>query len=243
MHEIHLASNILFNIGPVVVTNAVLATWIGMIAILLVGAAATFNLKLVPTGIQNLIEWIIEELLSVIEGVTGDRRRAEQFLPILATFFIFILVMNWMELIPGFGSITFNGNPLLRSANTDLNTPLALALISVIGTQVFGILAVGFWQNFGHYISFKGPIEFFVGILHLIGELAKVMSFAFRLFGNIFAGEVLLVVITFLVPYILPMPFYAIEVFVGFIQALVFTMLSLVFMTIATTPHHEAEGH
>ncbi|MCA9388281.1 F0F1 ATP synthase subunit A [Candidatus Berkelbacteria bacterium] len=243
MHEIHLASNVLFNIGPLAVTNAILATWLGMLVILAISAAATFNLKSIPTGFQNLVEWIIEELLGLIEGVTGDRRRAEQFLPILATFFVFILVMNWMELIPGFGSLTIGGTPLLRSANTDLNTPLALALISVIGTQIFGILAVGFWQNLGHYISFKGPIEFFVGILHLIGELAKIMSFAFRLFGNIFAGEVLLVVITFLVPYIVPMPFYAIEVFVGFVQALVFTMLTLVFMTIATTPHHEAEGH
>ncbi len=243
MHEIHLASDVLFTLGPIPVTNAILATWLGMLLIIGVAIAATRNLSLVPRGIQNVVEGVLEVLLNLIEQVTQDRRRAEQFFPFLATFFIFILIMNWMELIPGYGSILYGDVALLRSANTDLNTPLALALISVIGTQIAGIGAIGFFQHVGHYLNFSGPIEFFVGILHLIGEVAKVMSFAFRLFGNIFAGEVLILVMSFLVPYLVPVPFYAIEVFVGFIQALVFTMLTLVFLTIATTPHHEAKAH
>jgi len=243
MEEIHLASNVLFTIGPIPVTNAILATWLGMLVLIAIAFAVSRNLSLVPQGIQNVVEGVIEVLLDLVEQVTQDRRRAEQFFPFVVTFFLFILIVNWMELIPGYGSILFGGAPLLRSANSDLNTPLALALISVIGTQIAGIGAIGLAKHVGHYLNFSGPVEFFVGILHLIGEVAKVISFAFRLFGNVFAGEVLIVVMSFLIPYFVPVPFYGIEIFVGFIQALVFTMLTLVFLTIATTPHHEAEGH
>ncbi|MEK7184134.1 MAG: F0F1 ATP synthase subunit A [Patescibacteria group bacterium] len=246
MEEIHLASQTLFQIGPLPVTNTLLATWIGM-GLLFVMAVSVRNTKLVPTGVQNVFESILEFLLGMIEKVTQDRRRAEQFLPLLATFFLFILVLNWLELIPGFGTIhvhTMTGEaPLLRGGTTDLNTPLALALISVVAAHVFAIAALGLRTHLGHYFAFKptvaGMIDGFVGLLHLVSEVAKVFSFSFRLFGNIFAGQVLLIVIAFLVPYILPVPFYLLEIFVGFIQALVFTMLSLVFLTIATTPHHE----
>lgn len=246
MHEISLASEALFNLGPLPVTNSLLATWLGLLVIVGLAVAATRNARLIPHGVQNVVEAGLEALLNLIEQVTQDRRKAEQFLPFLATFFLFILVMNWMELIPGFGSLILGQTPLLRSANTDLNTPLALALISVIGTQLAGIATLGFFKHASHYISFKptleGAIGFFVGLLHIIGEVARILSFSFRLFGNIFAGEVLLIVIGFLVPYVLPVPFYAMELFVGAIQALVFTMLTLVFLVTATTDTH-AEAH
>ena len=155
-----------------------------------------------------------------------------------------------MELIPGLTSVGWeavkNGQkeiiPFFRSANTDLNTTLALAGISVIATQIFGIAAIGFIKYSKKYINFSSFSNFFVGILELVSEIAKIISFAFRLFGNIFAGEVLLVVVTYLIPYIIPIPFYGLEIFVGFIQALVFAMLSLVFMTMATIDTH-AEEH
>ena len=128
--------------------------------------------------------------------------------------------------------------PLFRAGTADLNTTLALAIISVISTQIFGVmnLRLGYFKKF---INFSSPIDFFVGILETISEFAKVISFAFRLFGNIFAGEVLLAVTTFLIPLIIPMPFYGLEIFVGFIQALVFSMLSLVFFNMATSGHND----
>lgn len=130
--------------------------------------------------------------------------------------------------------------PIFRAGTADLNTTLALALISVIATQVIGFkyLSFGYFKKF---FNFKNPIFFFVGILELISEVAKIISFAFRLFGNIFAGEVLLVVIAFLIPLLAPIPFLGLEIFVGAIQALVFMMLSLVFMSMATHAHGEED--
>lgn len=248
MLEIHLASSVLFTILGFPVTNAILTTWVGIVLLTALAFAATRQVSLVPSGLQNIFESAIEFLLGQMEQVFGDRAKAERFFPFLATFFFFILIMNWMELIPTvLGGIEVQGvngpTELFRSANTDLNTPLALALISVIGTQLAGISAIGFARHFGHYISFKpsveGAIGFFVGILHILGEFSRVISFTFRLFGNIFAGEVLLLVISYLAPFVAPLPFYGLELFVGFIQALVFTMLTLSFLAAATTDAHE----
>ncbi|MBU0974821.1 F0F1 ATP synthase subunit A [Patescibacteria group bacterium] len=128
--------------------------------------------------------------------------------------------------------------PIFRPGTADINTTISLALISIIVTQIFGFkyLKFGYFKKF---INFSSPIMFFVGILELISEFAKIISFAFRLFGNILAGEILLVVIAFLCPIILPMPFYGLELFVGFIQALVFSLLTLVFFNMATINHEE----
>jgi F-type H+-transporting ATPase subunit a len=214
-----------------------------MLIILGIAFVATRRMALVPVGAQNVVESVLEALLSLMEQVFGNRAKAERYFPFLATFFLFILVLNWMELIPtvlgGIDVPTADGHaPLFRSGNTDLNTPLALALISVIGTQIAGIATLGVVKHLGHYFTFKptfeGIVGTFVGLLHIVSEVAKVISFAFRLFGNVFAGEVLLIVITYLVPYIAPVPFYGLELFVGFIQALVFTMLTMVFLATAT---------
>ncbi|MGI6103418.1 MAG: F0F1 ATP synthase subunit A [Patescibacteria group bacterium] len=252
MPEIHLASSVLFNLGPIPVTNTILTTWIVMALIGSFAFLATRQMALIPQGLQNVFEGILEALLGLIEQVTQSRKKAEQFLPFLATFFLFILIANWLELIPGvLGGLTIETShgpsPLFRSANTDLNTPLALALISVLGTQIMGIMTLGFVRHFGHYLSFRpsfdGLIDCFVGLLHVLGEFSRVISFTFRLFGNIFAGEVLLIVISYLVPYVAPVPFYALELFVGFVQALVFMMLTLSFMAAATTDLHAEEAH
>lgn len=249
MEEIRLASQELFRIGPLPITNTLLATWAGM-GMLFVGGVLLRRPALIPSGLQNAAEAVLEFLLAMIEKVTQDRQRAEQFLPILATFFLFILLMNWMELIPGVGTIhihTVVGEAaLFRGATTDINTTLALALVSVVAAHVFGALVLGLRAHVGHFFAFKptltGMIDGFVGLLHLVSEVAKIFSFSFRLFGNIFAGQVLLIVIAFLAPYLIPIPFYLLELFVGLIQALVFTMLSLVFLTIATTTTHQ-EAH
>ena len=126
--------------------------------------------------------------------------------------------------------------PYLRGGTADLNTTLALGLFSQIMAQIVGIKYLGF-SYFKKFFNFTNPIMMFVGVLELISEFAKVLSYAFRLFGNIFAGEVLLVVISSLIPVVVPMPFYGLELFVGFIQALVFALLSLVFFNVATLSH------
>jgi F-type H+-transporting ATPase subunit a len=128
--------------------------------------------------------------------------------------------------------------PLLRGANADLNTTLALAVIAVIAIQVLGVSAIGAIKYAKKFFNFSNPINAFVGFLELISEFSKLISFSFRLFGNIFAGEVLLMVIAFLVPYIAPLPFFFLELFVGIVQALVFMMLTLVFIKGATMSEH-----
>lgn len=242
MHEIHLAPQKLFEIAGFAVSNSIFTTWLGLLVVMVLAYLISKAYKRIPGYAQSVAEIIIESLLNLITEVTGDKRQAEKLLPFLATFFIFILSLNWMGLVPGVGSILYDHTAILRPSNTDINTTLALALISVIGTHMIGIGTIGFFKHISHYLNFKSPIDFFVGILHLVGEIAKTLSFSFRLFGNIFAGEVLLIVITFLIPYIAPIPFYGLELFVGFIQALVFTMLTLVFITMATA-HSDHEEH
>ena len=128
--------------------------------------------------------------------------------------------------------------PIFRAPSSDLNTTLGLAIISLLSFQLFGVAAIGFFKYAKKFLNFKGPIDFFLGILEIISELAKMISLSFRLFGNVFAGEVLLLVIAFLVPLIAPLPFFALEIFVGLIQAFIFAMLTLVFLTVATMEAH-----
>ncbi len=250
MH-VSITPEIIANIFGMPITNSLIASLITTVVLIVIAYFATRNIKEIPRGLQNLFEIPIEALFNMIDDVTGDKKQTYQFFPLVATIFIFIIISNWLGLLPGFGSIGFfetakegmRGEehsvfvPLLRSANSDLNITLALAMISVFATQIFGIAFLGFFKYGKKFISFSSPINFFVGILELVGEIAKMISFSFRLFGNVFAGEVLLVVIIMLAPFIVPVPFFALELFVGFIQALVFAMLTLVFLKVAVTAH------
>lgn len=224
------------------VSNTLLMSWISMALLIVFSFFVKSRLKAIPGKVQNLTEAIIEAMENFMTTVTGDKEKTKKFFPLIATLFIFILISNWMGILPGVGSIGIIEHeklvPFFRSTNSDINMTLALAIISVMATQIFGISMVGFFRHFSKFISFKDPIQFFTGILELIAEVAKIISFSFRLFGNIFAGEVLLMVIFFLVPLIVPLPFLFLEIFVGFIQALVFAMLTLVFLTVATSKEH-----
>jgi F-type H+-transporting ATPase subunit a len=235
------------------IPNTLPTTWLTMLLLIVISYFAFRKPKLVPSGLQNVVEAPIELFYNFIEGVAGEKTRL--FFPLVATFFFFILISNWMGLLPGFGSITAQGLheghmvkvPLLRSANADLNTTIALALISVVATQVFGFRGRGL-AYLGKFFTFKGtqwferPVNTFVGILELISEFIKIVSFSFRLFGNIFAGEVLLIVIGFLAAFVASLPFMVLEIFVGFVQALIFAMLSLVFFLMAVQ-HGGGGGH
>ena len=192
-----------------------------------------------------LMDMAIEKAYMFFKNIAGER--TDVIFPLLMTFFLFIIFGNWIGLLPGVGSIGFYEIteheklliPYLRGPNADLNTTFALALISVSVTQYLSVKTLGFKVYVSKFINIKNPIKFFVGILELISEFAKILSFSFRLFGNIFAGEVLLAVMIFLVPILVPVPFLILEVFVGFIQALVFTMLTTIFIVIATESSHE----
>lgn len=235
--HISISAESIFSLGPIPVSNSMLTSWI--VSLVLIAWAVKVRLDLAAGRRSALVffsQLLIESLLGLIRGVTNNTKRAQEFLPLVATFFLFIILGNWIGLLPGVGSI--GDPPIFRGATADLNTTLALALVSVGATQFFGLkhLQLSYLKKF---FNFDGPIQFFVGILELISELAKILSFAFRLFGNVFAGEVLLVVIAFLLPFIGPVPFLGLEIFVGFIQALVFSLLTLVFLHLATLSHGE----
>lgn len=191
--------------------------------------------------------------------MTGDRKKTIRFLPIVGTIFFFILLSNWLGLLPGTGSITVGHNMLLRPANTDLNLTVVMALVSVIASHVFAFLSIGVFTHLGKFVQIgnivssfkKGPmaifqalIEFAVGLLEIVSEAAKVLSLSLRLFGNIFAGEVLISVMSALVAALVPAPFMLLELLVGLIQAAVFAMLTLVYLTVAgQEPHGSEAGH
>lgn len=242
MLYISLAAEKVGSIGNFPVTNSLLATWIVMAILFIFSVLATRNLQLIPSNLQLVAELIVGSLYDFFSTVVGPR--IKQFFPLIATFFLFIIMSNWFGLLPGVGTVGFwHGEefiPLLRAGTADLNLTIALALISIVSIQYFGFKTLG-----GHYtsrfINFKDPMYFFLGILEILSQLSSILSFAFRLFGNIFAGEVLLSVMAFLMPFIVPLPFLAMELFVGFIQALVFSMLTAVFLVIAVT--HGQEEH
>jgi F-type H+-transporting ATPase subunit a len=249
--EISIAAEKLFSLGALPVTNALFIGVIVSTLLIVIITRATKHRTLVPRGVQNVIEIIFEALLDLVESVTQDKKQARQFFPLIATIFLFVLISNWAGLLPGLGTVGVthlkDGHatiiPFLRSTSADLNFTLALSLITVIAVQFTGIAALGI-MKYGKkfFISpFHKPyvIGTAVGILELVSEVGKIISFTFRLFGNVFAGEVLLTVMLHLVPYFLPLPFMFLEVFVGFIQAVVFAMLTLVFLKMATLePEH-----
>ncbi len=311
----------IFSLGGFGVTNTLITTLMADITLLIVAFVVGRNLKEIPTGLQNLIEWFFEIFYRMTEDIAG-KLNARRWFPVFMSILMFLMVANWWELVPGFDSIgiiepievaaehtngtvrtgyklgsflgipslvkdqvtltdeqmqeilaaheaeaggesaaTSEGHesagheskyggyvlkPFFRAAATDLNVPLALALISVILTQAEGMRALGlkYWRKFFlPTITGMKPIDAFVGILELVSEFAKIISFSFRLFGNIFAGQVLLFVMPFLIPYLLALPFYGLELFVGFMQAFVFAILTLIFLSAAVVSHEGHEEH
>lgn len=243
---ISIAAEPIFEIGNLVITNSLFTTFIVIgLFFLIVILFKTHKLETFPQGksLQNFLEIIIEGFLNFFSSIVGITK-ARLFFPFLTTLFLFVLISNWFGLLPGVGSIgiweTHNGEnilvPLFRAPTADLNTTIALALIGVIYIQIQGIKHLNL-NYFKKFFNFSSPIFFFVGFLELISEFTKIISFAFRLFGNIFAGEVLLSVMFFLLPALAPLPFLGLEIFVGVIQALVFAMLLTVFTAGATHKH------
>jgi F-type H+-transporting ATPase subunit a len=243
--NISLAAEKVFELWGFPITNSMIFSWIVTILLITVLAISTRRLETIPSATQNFLEFVMESLLNLCNNVIENKEQTKRYFPLIATIFLFVMLNNWMGLLPGIGPIgiyeVHHGEtvlvPLFRSGNADLNTTLAISIITMIAVQVFAVSAMGFSKHIKKFFDFRGPINFFVGILELISEFAKIISFSFRLFGNIFAGEVLLIVVAFLMPLIAPLPFLFLELFVGFIQALVFAMLALVFIKGATLAH------
>jgi len=328
---IELKAETIFSIGPFNVTNTYITSWIVIIFISLFAYAATRRMSLVPRGIQNLFEAILEAIHNLVVNTAGEKH-GRRFFPVIATIFLYVALCNWFGLLPFFATVgkveeidaheaafhekgvviqqkaglnvimpaaddvelpetvtlpdgkveEVNANssvevkqlaideakkeaglsedakigvliPFLRSVNTDINGPLALAVWSAIFVEFWGISTYGFFRygskffNFGRLLRGKivdGVVDAFVGILEFVAEAARLISFTFRLFGNIFAGEILFLVVIFLAPLLFLDFVYVMELFIGAIQAFIFGMLTLVFGVIAVSaPHAESEGH
>lgn len=262
-----LAAEKIFNIGSFPVTNALINSWIAVLFFIIIGLIIRGRATLIPNKLQNFIESILEWLMEYCDQVTGSRAKTQRLLPIVAALFLFILFSNWIGLIPGTGSIgtwktLYDGErefiPLLRPVSSDLNTTLALAVFAVTISHFLGIITIGFFKHVNKFIQLgtlwrslrKGGVSIFVaiiemgvGLIEIVGEIAKIVSLSLRLFGNVFAGEVLLTVMASLLPFIIPTPFMLLEVLVGIIQAGIFAILTLVYLTVATTEHAEEESY
>lgn len=251
----------IYEMGSFTITNSLLNSWLVVIIIAIISITLSRKIKKIPSGIQNVFEMVIEGLLGVFDSVTGSREKSLKFFPFVFTFFVFILINNWMGLLPGIGSIgqiaEHGGHkmfiPYFRGGTADINTTLALATIGVVASHIFRVIAVGAWKYLNKFINIKAfleipkkfkkdptiiivnPIKAFVGLIEIISEIAKVASLSFRLFGNIFAGEVLLASMSAILAFGLPIPFMFLEVIVGVIQALIFAMLILAYLTMNTS--------
>jgi len=302
-------------VGGVKLTNTMITSWLVVLTMIVLVFFATRRWELVPRGVQNVVEAIVEAFYNLVVNVAGEKN-GRRFFPVVATIFFFVLASNWLSLLPVFnvvgevheeehGFVMEQGSlgpldvvytkfsqvptdwssptideddanapekyekakedgkvvgelfPYLRGPNTDINTPLALAIISAIAVETWAIRSLGLFSygrkffNFGGVFRgliklnfgmvFQGAIDAFVGILEFISELVRLVSFTFRLFGNMFAGEVVILMFIFLAPGVLPIILYGLELFVGVIQAFIFAMLTLVFAMMAVA-HGEAHG-
>jgi F-type H+-transporting ATPase subunit a len=257
----------LWRIGPLTVTNSMVVTWVVAVGLILLAQVATRQIRLVPSGAQNFWEWLVESLHSFLEDIIGHELVMKTFW-FFASIFIFILFANWIGLIPGVGSVGWGvqeggqfhiSRPLLRGANADLNMTLAMSMVFFACWIVWALQSngpIGFLKHlFAPKGDATGPLKLLlivvflaVGLLEVLSILFRPISLSFRLYGNIFAGENMLEAMMRLVPklgWLLPVPFYFMELLVGVVQALVFMLLTAVFTMLITqhdeehaAPHH-----
>jgi F-type H+-transporting ATPase subunit a len=313
-----LPSETVFSIGPFQVRNTVLTSWFVIVFLVVSTFLATRNMSLVPVRfLQNFVEAVLEWMFGIVEDAAGPAN-ARRFFPLIGTIFLYVIVSNWLSLLPIYGTfgevtspevaqgataqavvfqtvhlgslpiaviplhpqtvqvqpgpngepartdgqpmvssdgtqVTGNLTPYLRGVFTDANAPLSIALVSFVAVEYWGLTTLGVGSYLSKFFAFSalkngpmGIIDIFVGLLELLSEFIRIISFTFRLLGNIFAGEVLLIFMTYLVPFVIPAVFYGLELFVGLIQASVFALLTLVFAVMAVEPHEHEEhegGH
>lgn len=225
------------------ITNTMLMSFVVFALLGLLAFTVRKNLSLIPGRLQTLVETLFVGILDYMTETLENEKLARQLFPLILTIFLFIFTANIIEFTPGIGSIGWTHTdgeftPLLRSMNTDLNTTLALTVIAFIVIEVVGVATLGFLRYSKKFVNVSSVMGFMVGIIELFSEVARLVSYSFRLFGNIFAGEVMIVVIQYFVPMVLPVPIMLFEVFVGFIQAAIFALLTLFFVKMAITEAH-----
>ena len=266
-----LPAEAIAHIGGIAITNTMLTAWISIAVLGIFFFLATRRMKLIPNRLQAMAESIINYLYGFCTDIAGEKY-GRKFFPLMATIFLFVITNAWMNLIPGYGSILIDSEHgfvhLLRGANTDINFPLVLAVVSFVMVEYWGLKTIGVFHYLSKFFNFKkffrgwkqvftgkfkdgvtnifmGAIDAFIGLIELLSEFIRLLSFTFRLFGNMTGGEILLISMLFLAPFVVAIPFYVLEIFVGYIQALIFAGLTLVFAFMAVTPHaaeEEAEG-
>lgn len=262
--DLKLPAEEVFHLFGFPITNSIVGAWFSIIVLVGVSYAITRRLKLIPARGQSMLEFALGALLNFCQSVAGEKN-GRQFFPVVATIFLFVIMNAWLSLLPGFGSILITNVEgetvyLLRGANTDINMPLALALMSFVAVGYFGIRSLGGFSYLGRFVNvsqffrsvgqlfrgklragisgmFTGVIDIFIGILEAMSTFVRIVSFTFRLFGNMTAAKILILSATFLIPWVFALPFYGLELLIGFIQAIIFGGLTLVFLTIATASH------
>jgi F-type H+-transporting ATPase subunit a len=254
------------HVGSFSITNTLIASWFTIIVLVGLSYISTRKMKLIPGRRQGMVEVVVEGLLNFVESVAG-KHHARMIFPGVATIFIYVIFNAYLALLPFFGTIGLHHEhefiAIFRAANTDVNVPLSIALMSFFFVETWGMRAIGVSRYLSEFINVRqflqglkelftgkiktGPmnivfgfVSLFVGILEIFSHLTRMLSFTFRLFGNMTAGEILILVSCFLIPLVFTIPFYGLELLIGMIQALIFSGLTLVFATIAVSPHEES---
>jgi F-type H+-transporting ATPase subunit a len=247
-----LRPEILVHPGGFPVTNTLVSTILVDVVLIALVFIVAKRISLVPSGVQSVFEPIIEYFYDLATQIAGSK--VKTIFPWFASFFFFIVFANLIALLPGFGTIGFFENieehgkttrvliPLFRAATSDFNVTLALGTVSIVVTHIIAIRYNGVLGYIKKFLSVN-PIYLFIGILEFGLELVKIFSLSFRLFGNIFAGEVVLATVAGLFAFIAPIPFLLLETIVAVVQALVFAMLTMVFMSLLATTSSEGGGH
>lgn len=268
--HVALPAEPILHVGNFNITNTLIASWFTILVLVGLSIFLTRKMKLIPTRRQSMGEVIVEGLLNFVESVAG-KKHARMLFPGVATIFIYVISNAYLALLPFFGTIGIHHGghgehaefiAIFRAANTDVNVPLSIALMSFFFVESWGMRAVGGFRYLSEFINVRqfllglkelftgkiktapmnivfGFINMFVGVLEIFSHLTRMLSFTFRLFGNMTAGEILILVSCFLIPLVFTIPFYSLELLIGLIQALIFSGLTLVFGTIAVSPHEE----
>lgn len=237
------------DIAGLPITPSILTSWLTTALVLLGAYLIGKNLKLIPTKGQVMVEMFVSGVFDYMKEALEDAKLAQRYFPLIASIFIFVLFMNLVGFLPIMESVGFYDHeghfkPIFYPVNADLNTPLALAVISFLTIEIAGIVHLGFLKYASKFVNFSSPMNFFIGILEIIGNLARLVSLSFRLFGNILAGHLLIIVLMYFAAYLLPLPFLFFEVFVAFIQAAIFSLLTLFFIKLSVSePHDEGHAH
>jgi F-type H+-transporting ATPase subunit a len=246
MLNVEIAAEPLLHIGPLTITNSMVGAVVTSLILLLVAWYVTRRATLIPSRLQSLIEFPIEWVGDIVKGTGGSRWRS--FAPLVITIFLFVLLANWLGLLPGVGTVgvyeEHHGErvlvPFVRAAGADLNFTLGLAIVSFIAFIAFGIKANGVKGYLKHTFIANPPyMTPIMTPIHVISELSRLISLSMRLFGNVFAGEVLLATMLALVPLIVPIAFLGLELVFGFVQALVFALLTMTYVILAIAENEE----